>query len=193
MKKTYAVNLPKNIAFGDPLYFEEFKGKKLESLVVDCSPPRHFDAKVVLQEVPFDEMPDEMERTMTIFLAPPKTMGVYLNDMIFESQDESTRSIGVDTAQHLLKVDENAETIHTGGDGYWGSYMELSRTINGRRILDAAIISISMPENETFDSMRERLNLLFSGVTLTENATEMETTDVPEKSHNPNSGFSMTQ
>lgn len=148
MKETYMVNLPKKIVFGDPLYFEEFKGKKLDSLVVDFSPPRHFEAVVVLQESPFDEFPDVMNRTMTIFLAPAKTMGVYLNDMIFESQDETLKEIGVDTAQYYLKVDDIEETIRTGGDGYWGGYMELSRTINGHRILDAAIISISMPEDE---------------------------------------------
>ena len=28
MKETYMVNLPKKIVFGDPLYFEEFKGGK---------------------------------------------------------------------------------------------------------------------------------------------------------------------
>ena len=75
------------------------------------SPPRHFDAKIVLQEAPFEEMPDVMDRTMTIFLAPSKTMGVYLNDMIFESQDETTKDIGVDTAQYLLKIDENGQAI----------------------------------------------------------------------------------
>jgi len=113
--------------------------------------------------------------------------------MIFEPQDETLKEIGVDTAQYYLKVDDNEETIHTGGDGYWGSYMELSRTINGHRILDAAIISISMPEGETFNSMRERLNYLFKDVTLTENAREIESTETPEKGHNQSGGFSMTQ
>ena len=61
------------------------------------------------------------------------------------------------------------------------------------RILDAAIISISMPEDETFDSMRERLNYLFKNVTLTENAREIESAETTEKSHNHSGGFSMTQ
>ena len=193
MKETYAVKLLKKIVFGDPLYFEEFKGKKLDRLVVNFHPPRHFEARVVLQEVPFDEFPDAMDRTMTIFLAPAKTMEVYLKDMLFETQDEAFKEIGVDTAQYYLKVGDNEETIRTGGDGYWGSYMELSRTINGHRILDAAIISISMPEDETFDSMRERLNYLFKNVTLTENAREIESAETTKKSHNQSGGFSMTQ
>jgi len=192
MKETYAVNLPKKLVFGDPMYFEQFKGKKLDSLVVDFAPPRHFEARVVLQEIPFEKLPDEMDRTITIYLAPAKTMGVYLNNMIFESQDESIKEIGVDSAQYYLKVDNNEETIHTGGDGYWGSYLELSRTFNGRRILDAAIISISMPEDESMDSMRERLNFLFTGITQTENAQEVEIADAPEQNQNPG-GFSMTQ
>ena len=40
MKETYAVKLPKKIIFGDPLYFEEFKGKKLDRLVVNFHPLR---------------------------------------------------------------------------------------------------------------------------------------------------------
>ena len=193
MKETYTVKLPQNIVFGDPLYFEQFNGEKLERLVVDFSPPKHFEAKVVLQEIPFEEMPHVMDRTMTIFLAPAKTMGVYLNDMIFESQDENTRDIGVDTAQYILKIDDNEEIIRTGADGYWGSYMELSRTVNGCKTLDAAIISVSMPEQESFDTMRERLNFLFSNVIQTENAREIEIMDTSENSHFSQNGFSLTQ
>ena len=193
MKETYAVKLPKHIVFGDPLYFEEFEGEKLKNLVVDFKPPRYFEAKVVLEETPYDEMPDEMSRTMTIFLAPAKTMGVYLNDMIFESQDETCKEIGVDTAQYYIKVDNNEDTIRTGGDGFWGCYMELNRNVKGHRILDAAIISICMPEDETFDSMRERVHYFFEKVTLTANARELDSEDAPQEGHEENTGFSITQ
>lgn len=35
MKEIYKVQTPKRIVFGDPLYFEEFSGARLEQLVVD--------------------------------------------------------------------------------------------------------------------------------------------------------------
>ena len=35
MKEIYKVQTPKRIVFGDPLYFEEYKGKKLASLVLE--------------------------------------------------------------------------------------------------------------------------------------------------------------
>ena len=31
-KEIYSVKCPKRVQFGDPLYFEEYKGKKLASL-----------------------------------------------------------------------------------------------------------------------------------------------------------------
>lgn len=34
-KETYKIPCPKHILFGDPLYFEQFKRKKLQSLVAD--------------------------------------------------------------------------------------------------------------------------------------------------------------
>ena len=34
-KETYKIKCPKHIVFGDPLYFEEYKGERLKKLVVD--------------------------------------------------------------------------------------------------------------------------------------------------------------
>ena len=47
MKEIYKVQTPKRIVFGDPLYFEEFSGARLEQLVVDVQPPEAFGARVV--------------------------------------------------------------------------------------------------------------------------------------------------
>ena len=42
----YKRQTPKRIVFGDPLYFEEFSGARLEQLVVDVQPPEAFGARV---------------------------------------------------------------------------------------------------------------------------------------------------
>ncbi len=49
-KEIYSAKCPKRLQFGDPMYFEEFKGEKLASLVADCRLPRHFAARGVLKE-----------------------------------------------------------------------------------------------------------------------------------------------
>ncbi|WP_415927201.1 hypothetical protein [[Clostridium] scindens] len=46
-------------------------------------------------------------------------------------------------------------------DRYWGAYEEFYREINGKRYLDAVIVSITMPDNEIFDGMRKLAQYLF--------------------------------
>ena len=49
-KETYKIKCPKHIVFGDPLYFEEYKGELLKKLVVDYEVPAKFDtARLVLE------------------------------------------------------------------------------------------------------------------------------------------------
>ena len=49
-KETYKIKCPKHIVFGDPLYFEEYKGERLKKLVVDYEVPAKFDtARLVLE------------------------------------------------------------------------------------------------------------------------------------------------
>lgn len=57
-KETYKIKCPKHIVFGDPLYFEEYKGERLKKLVVDYEVPAKFDtARLVLEEKPFEKCP----------------------------------------------------------------------------------------------------------------------------------------
>lgn len=42
-KEIYKVKSPKRIVFGDPLYFEEYKGDELKRLTVDYKPSEYFD------------------------------------------------------------------------------------------------------------------------------------------------------
>ena len=39
-KEIYKIKNPKHIVFGDPLYFEDFKGAELKRLTVDYKPPK---------------------------------------------------------------------------------------------------------------------------------------------------------
>lgn len=167
-KEIYSVKCPKRFLFGDPMYFEEFKGKKLAGLVADCKPPGNFAAKVVLAEEPMEEYPDEMSRTMTVYMAPEETIDTYVDGCMYKGQEVTEKEIGVDTAKYLINVDGHYEEIHTGGDGYWGNYLEFSRGKGRNRILDAMTVSVCMPEFEDFESMKRLANYFFSDVQLLE-------------------------
>lgn len=78
MKETYKIKRPDHIVFGDPLYFEQFKGARLKKLVTDYHVLTKFDtARLVLEEKSFSNCPDMMNRTMTLYFAPEKHMDVY--------------------------------------------------------------------------------------------------------------------
>lgn len=169
-KEIYSVKCPKRFQFGDPMYFEEFKGEKLASLVADCKPPRNFVAKVVLTEEPMEGFPNEVS-TMTLYMAPEKTIDTYADGYMYKGQEVTEKEIGVDTAKYLINVDGRYEEIHTGGDGYWGNYLEFSRGQGANKVLDAMTVSVCMPEFEDFESMKRLLGYFF------ENAHLLETQD----------------
>ena len=186
MKETYKVKRPDRIVWGDPWYMEEFSGERLKELIVDFRSPKHFDARVVLEEQPMEEYPDMMLNTMTIYLAPKQTIETYMKGMMYESQEHTVKDIGVDTAKYYIKVDGQDDTIRTGGDGYWGDYQEMFRMVAGKqKILDAAIITIAMSEYESMNSMRDYLNYFFKDVEQTENVVESEETAEEEQSEEP--------
>ena len=102
-QEIYKVKNPKRIVFGDPLYFEEFKGAELKRLTVDYRPPKHFDAaRLVLEEEPNEELPKYMNRSITLYLAPHQTIDVYTSGQIYASQKIAKKDIGVDTARYYL-------------------------------------------------------------------------------------------
>ena len=160
-KETYSVKCPQRLVFGDPSYFEEFKGEKLEELVADCQPPKGFDARVVLEEKAVEEYPDFMEHTMTLYMAPGKTIQTYMDGFMYKGQELTEKEIGVDTACCLLNVDGRSDEIDTGGDGCWGRCQEFCHEHNGRQFLDAIIVTVVIPEFEDFDSMKELAGYFF--------------------------------
>ena len=160
MKEIYKVQTPKRIVFGDPLYFEEFSGARLEQLVVDVQPPEAFGARVVLREFSAAEAPDTLIRTMEVYLAPEEDMDIYLRGMKYELQECIEKEIGVDTARYYLQVDDREDILHTGGDG---------------RMVEAAILTVIWPEYESMESMRQHAFFFFRDMQLL--SEEMEEAD----------------
>ena len=167
-KEIYVVDCPRHIRFGDPMYFERFEGQKLERLVVDCKVPKNFVARVVLREQPIEGLPGEMLDTMTLYMAPERTIGTYMDGYCYKGQEVEQKEIGVDTVTYLFEADGRYEEFNTEGDGYWGESREFSRIRDGRSIIDAAVITVCMPETRGFEDMRRLVHYFFQGAQLLE-------------------------
>ena len=92
-KEIYKMQCPKHIVFGDPLYFDRFKGARLKSLVVDYKPPKHFEARLVLLEQKSEELEGFIERSMNLYLAPTETMKTYLDEMKYKDHKMGKKMI----------------------------------------------------------------------------------------------------
>lgn len=165
-QEEFRVDCPRRIVVGDPSYFEEFSGERLKRLTASYTPPRFFEARVLLTEVEFSDFPGEKLCGMSVYMAPKETIETYAEGMMYEGQEVSTKEIGVDTAQYLMMVDGQSDTIHTGGDGYWGRCEEYSRKIGDKKYVDAIAIHLSMPEFDSYETVKQRMQYFFGGIRL---------------------------
>lgn len=163
-QEEFRVDCPRRIVVGDPSYFEEFSGERLKRLTASYTPPRFFEARVLLTEVEFSDFPGEKLCGMSVYMAPKETIETYAEGMMYEGQEISTKEIGVDTAQYLMIVDGQSDTIHTGGDGYWGRCEEYSRKIGDKKYVDAIAIHLSMPEFDSYETVKQRMQYFFGGI-----------------------------
>lgn len=179
MRETYRIKPPKHISIGDPWYYEKYQGEELRKLTVDFLVPKHLSsARVMIEETPIDDLPDVSNLNMTICLAPKKTIDTYLGGMYYEGQDCKERPLTVDTAKYKVDVDGRESTIYTAADGIWGSITEYSHKFKGFDILDAVVIQVGFSDEvDTFDSMKEQLNVLFENVKQVENVPILEQED----------------
>ena len=176
MKETYRIKPPKHIGIGDPWYYEMYQGNELRNLTVDFLVPKHLtSARVMIEETPFDDMPEYKSLNMTICLAPKKTIDTYLGGMYYEGQECKQRPLTVDTAKYKVNVDGRESMIHTAADGIWGDITEFSHKFKGFDILDAVVIQIGFSDEvDTFESMKEQLNYLFENAQQIKNIPVLE-------------------
>lgn len=160
-QEEFRVDCPRKIVVGDPSYFEEFSGERLKRLTANYTPPRFFEARVLLTEVEFSDFPGEKVCGMSVYMAPKETIETYAGGMMYEGQEVSTKEIGVDTAKYLMMVDGQSDTIHTGGDGYWGRCEEYSRKIGDKKYVDAIAIHLFMPEFDSYEVVKQRMQYFF--------------------------------
>lgn len=165
-EELYKIKCPRHIVFGDPMYFEDYEGKRLEELIVNYKPPQHFEAGVVLREEVHTEYAGVIMRTMSIYLAPKETLGTYMSGMIYEGQQMEQKEIGVDSASYVIHVDDRQDEIKTGGDGYWGEIETLYRKQGQQTSTNAVIVHIAIPDFVDFKEMQQWVHYFFEDATL---------------------------
>lgn len=180
-KEIFKVKCPNHIVVGDPWYFERCSDEELKRLVADYQVPAYWDARLVLKEKAGEEYPDMTMRFMEIYLAPNQEIGIYLDNMMYEGQEQVQKNLAVDTARYKMCVDGREEIIHTGGDGYWGAAQEFYHTQQGRKNLDAVILTVLFPDNETFEGMKRCGNYLFEHMEVLETERKKSKIITPER------------
>lgn len=172
-EEKYRIKCPKHVLFGDPSYFEEYENdiERLRKLVVDYRPDPSFAAGMILREEPHPEEKSYILLSVNLYFAPEQRLETYMKDLMFKGQDMEEKGIGVDTAQYLIEVDGRYEEINTGGDGWWGRNLEFTHRIGAKKALDASVVTIWMPEDETFEGMKKLAGYLFEDLRPLEKTT----------------------
>ena len=156
-EELYKIKRPSHIYFCDPWY-TEYSEDMLKRIALDMNPPEQFSARLKLY---LDSVDGYNVPGITLYLAPEKTIETYASGMMYEGQDVDEHPLCVDTAQYRLAVNDYEETIHTGGDGYWGSVMEFSRGSGEKKVIDAVTIDINLPDSYGFSDVRNLAKRFF--------------------------------
>ena len=158
-EEIYKIRCPGHILFGDPLCLEE--KERYMNVLVDYTPDKNFDARIVLKESPVPEDKNINLLSMELYFSPAEDIHVYLKNMMFGGQETETKGVAVDTAQYRIEVDERYLNMHTGGDGWWGSFTEFYRNVGSGKVSDAVILTVLVPEEEGFEGMKQMAGYLF--------------------------------
>lgn len=165
-EEIYQIRRPGHILFGDPLCLEN-KGC-FKHVLVDYRPEKYFDVRLVLKEEPDPEDARFILKYMDLYFAPSQDLKIYMNNRMYQGQQSESKGVAVDTARYHIEVDGRELDIHTGADGWWGSFTEFYRMDGNRKISDAAILSIYVPEEMNFSWMKQNARYLFGELQLIE-------------------------
>ena len=101
-----------------------------------------------------------------IIFALEEELDTYLKGYMYAGQKEQVKKLPVDTAEYLIQVDGRASNIHTHEDGYWGQQLTLYSEEKGQKHPDAYIITISTPDDMSFEEVKETMGTLFESMKL---------------------------
>lgn len=160
------VVMPKKLYIGDPMYFEEYEGAKLNKLVYNKNYRGKSDwvgfVKLTQKEDSFEFEGKEItyqDIEIDICFAPnQKLLEIFKRGNILHSHKEKPLDIGVDTACYVIGINDNEIKINTMGDGCWGQVLEV---YNGSK-LDGIMINLSTGEYNDLNRLKSDLEYLFN-------------------------------
>ena len=160
MKKIIPVKTPREIIRGDPEYFEKYDGRALTNLTVKRRTTKKDIAKVKLEEIN-DVRDDKKSIEMTLYIAPEDYIDVYIKDQYYKNQTIKQKMIGVDSKQYMIELDGKKNIIDTDSDGWWGTEYIYRHKQNGKNMLDAIVINVSLPEGTTMKKAEKYVKEIF--------------------------------
>lgn len=152
---------PDRIAIGDPDYFNGFKGSRLEELVADEKLKKSWSGMAVFENTVYEGIPLSYVK---IIFSPKEHLTAYKNDVLFEGQTYEDKTLGTDSASYIISTltgeSHNEYLMHTGADGAYGVCRKIYSRHRKKKILDAVIFDLSVP-NDMKDSIKSIIEKLF--------------------------------
>lgn len=159
-KEAYQIKRPEHLVIGDPWYFEKAGPKRLKDLVIDVQPQEGFSAALSIQETEYNEC------MTNIIFASKDEIETYLDGRMYKGQEETVKMLPVDTARYFIEADGRSAMIYTHEDAYWGQQLTLYSGEKDGKCLDAYVITISTPEDMTFEDVKQIMGTVFEDMKL---------------------------
>lgn len=172
IKELYKVKTPRHIVFGDPLYYEEYTGKELDRLVINYKPPQFFEAKLALRERKYKEFDGSIFFAMVLYLGPPELLDVYAQDKYYKSQVIEEKEIGLDSGRYYLEIDMMGREVDLSADDHCGQLDKYVSIDEGKRLVLGATLTIEMPDEYTFQDLKEMAGFYFPDMEFIERTVE---------------------
>lgn len=160
MKKIINIETPREIIMGDPMFFKKYKGRELTNLTIKRKTTKKDIAKVKIEE--FDDVRNnEKNVELTLYIAPKDNIDTYIKDQYYRKQTIKRKPIDTESKQYMIKLDGKENIITSDEKGQLATEYIYRHKFEGKTILDAIVIDISLPKGSTIKTAEKYVNKIF--------------------------------
>lgn len=153
----YRAKRPDHILMADAAYFEADGKDPEEYDIIDYQPPPEFQLGILLERKWDPFMEPSVIYMINLYFALEQYLDRCLNLEPAPWCGCSQQVINVGNIRYRIRVDERQQTVETGEEGEWGLCREYYGLDGNLPKLCAVHISFIMPEQESFEGMRNRI------------------------------------
>ncbi len=163
-KEKYKAKCPGHVLIADPAYLEKDKDGRTGYEVIDYRPPPGFQMGILLEQFhrPFEE--SCMQYAVNLYFAPGQDLDRCMNLEPVHWQGFSQKWADTGNACYKVQADERQEDVKTEADGIWSQCQEFYTCDGNVHKTKAALITLVMPDDGTFEGMRKLVYSLFEEV-----------------------------